>query len=242
MVVDYNHLLQHCAQGVNPVVMHGIISQESSFNPFAIGVVNGRLKRQPRTYQEGIAAIQALQAKGMNFSVGLAQINKQHFKRFGLNYTNMFNMCENVKAGAAIYKGCLAAANKSFGVGNFSTWAALSCYYSGNFSTGFKRYGNDKMPYVSAVSRKMMTYNSRPSKIGSSIPVAFNNQVTNIATFNPFQSQKNNNAPIMLATIETNNNVPKQKPFVIGSRNVNLARNNDATEEKELTKRSSLVF
>ncbi|MDK4593496.1 hypothetical protein QG066_09120 [Kingella kingae] len=45
--------------------MHGIIRQENSFNPYAIGVVNGKLSRQPRSKAEAVSVIKTLQSKGM---------------------------------------------------------------------------------------------------------------------------------------------------------------------------------
>ncbi|WP_285280869.1 hypothetical protein [Kingella kingae] len=45
--------------------MHGIIRQESSFNPYAIGVVNGKPSRQPRSKAEAVSVIKTLQSKGM---------------------------------------------------------------------------------------------------------------------------------------------------------------------------------
>lgn len=165
-VVDYNQLLQQCTNGVHPVVMHGIISQESSFNPFAIGVVDGRLSYQPKTHAQAVAAVKALAAAKKNYSMGLAQVNKQHMKRFGFTPETIFEPCANVKAGAVIFQECHNWAKSKIGNSPKTYGMALSCYYSGNFSTGFKRYGNDKLPYVTAVAQRMKTYDNRPKTIG----------------------------------------------------------------------------
>lgn len=172
MVVDYNQLLQQCTNGVHPVVMHGIISQESSFNPYAIGVVKGRLSRQPQNLSEAVAAVKALSAAKKNYSMGLAQVNKRHMKRFGFTPETIFEPCANVKAGATIFKECHQWAKSKLGSKPESYGAALSCYYSGNFTTGFKRYGNDKLPYVIAVSLRMKTYGNRPNVIGEGIKLS----------------------------------------------------------------------
>ena len=60
---------------------HGraLVSVESAFNPWAIGVVGGAL-RQPRTRAEALATAKALQDAGWNFSVGLGQINVGNFE------------------------------------------------------------------------------------------------------------------------------------------------------------------
>ena len=169
LVVDYNQLLQQCSNGVHPVVMHGIISQESSFNPYAIGVVIGRLSYQPKTRAQAIAAVNALKAAGKNYSMGLAQVNKQHMKRLGLTTESIFEPCANVKAGATIFKECHEWAKSKLGNSLNSYGAALSCYYSGIFTTRFKRYKNDKLPYVTAVSLRMKTYANRPKVIGEGV-------------------------------------------------------------------------
>lgn len=245
MVVDYNQLLQQCTNGVHPVIMHGIISQESSFNPFAIGVVKGSLPRQPRTKAEGIAAIQALKAKGMNFSVGLAQVNKQHFRRFGFTAETIFEPCANVRAGAIIYKDCYASAVSRFGKNQHAIGAALSCYYSGNFQTGFRRFGKDKLPYVTAVTNGMLTYNNRPAQIGTGIRYAasvFQAGENPITTIRRQQAalQSGASAPVALAQTQ-DHPVQQPTPFVTGSRHLtNLATNE--TNQRQEQRQSSLLF
>jgi type IV secretion system protein VirB1 len=58
-----------CAPQVHPDTARAIASVESSFNPYAIGVVGGALHRQPRTRAEALATIKALHADGWNYSV-----------------------------------------------------------------------------------------------------------------------------------------------------------------------------
>lgn len=247
MVIDYNHLLQQCTNGVHPVIMHGIISQESSFNPFAIGVVNGRLPRQPQTHAEGIAAIRSLEARGMNFSVGLAQVNKQHFRRFGFNAETIFEPCANVKAGAIIYQECYAAAERRFGKSQQAIGAALSCYYSGNFQTGFRRFGNDRLPYVTAVSQRMLTYNNRPAQIGAGIrhtAAVFKAGENPITTIRRQQAatQSGESAPVVLAAAEAQPEAaPPPTQFVTGSRHVTQLAANETNQRQEQRK-SSLLF
>ena len=167
MVIDYNALLQQCTNGVHPQIMHGIIRQESSFNPYAIGVVGSPLKQQPITKAQAVATVKDLQRAGKNYSMGLAQVNKQHMSRFGFTAESIFEPCANVKAGAWVLNQCHIAAKQRFGNTAHAIGAALSCYYSGNFTTGFKRYGKDKAPYVDSVRAQMKTYDNRPAQIGT---------------------------------------------------------------------------
>lgn len=112
-------------------VMQHVMRVESSFNPYAIGVVGGRLERQPRNLPEAVATARMLEKNGFNFSLGLAQVNRYNLARYGLHtYEKAFGACDNVRAGSRILRECYQRAND---------WGkALSCYYSGNFVTGFR--------------------------------------------------------------------------------------------------------
>jgi type IV secretion system protein VirB1 len=117
---------------VAPQVMQHIVQVESGANPFAIGVVNGQLVRQPRNLDEALATVQMLDGKGYNFSVGIAQVNRANLGRYGLDsYPKAFDACANLAAGAHILADCYASARGDWG-------KAFSCYYSGNFVAGFR--------------------------------------------------------------------------------------------------------
>ena len=131
-----------CAQHMQAPIESQIVKVESSFNPYAIGVVNGRLQRQPRNKAEAVATAQALLANGWNFSMGCRQVNVKNLGPYGLTLETAFDASKNSAAGTAIYNECLARATKKFGNGEAATRAALSCYYSGNFTTGQRKEGN----------------------------------------------------------------------------------------------------
>jgi hypothetical protein len=112
--------------------MHHVASIESSFNPYAIGVVGARLVRQPRSLDEAVATARMLEMRGYNFSVGLAQVNRYNLSRYGLHsYQDAFDGCTNLRVGASILSHCLDRSGHDWG-------RAFSCYYSGNFVTGFR--------------------------------------------------------------------------------------------------------
>jgi len=126
---------------VHADTVRALITVESAFNPWAIGVVGGTLRRQPRHRAEAIATAQALQAAGRNFSVGLGQINVKNFPRLGLSLTSAFDPCNNLRALQTVLSECFERAQRRqpLAVGEQAlVHAALSCYYSGNFSTGFR--------------------------------------------------------------------------------------------------------
>lgn len=133
-----------CAPDVHVDTASALVRAESGFNPWAIGVVGGALLRQPRTRAEALATARALRAGGWNFSVGLGQINIANFDRLGLTLETAFDACTNLKAMQTVLAACYGAATA---IGDAAPprpttqqavlRRALSCYYSGNFTTGF---------------------------------------------------------------------------------------------------------
>lgn len=113
-------------------VMEHVVRVESSFNPLAIGVVGGRLVRQPQTLPEALATVKKLEQQGYNFSLGLSQVNRYNLAQYGLaSYEAAFQSCPNLRAGARILAECRER--------NGGDWGrAFSCYYSGNPVTGFR--------------------------------------------------------------------------------------------------------
>jgi soluble lytic murein transglycosylase-like protein len=119
--------------------MSAVIRTESSGNPYAIGVVNGSLVRQPKGLDEAVATVKMLDRLGYNYSLGAAQINKSNFKRFGLNQPEQsFDFCKSVEIGSKILNECYISAGYDWG-------KAFSCYYSGNYTVGFKHGYVDKV-------------------------------------------------------------------------------------------------
>jgi type IV secretion system protein VirB1 len=90
------------------------------------------LVRQPQSLDEARATAQMLEQKGYNFSVGVAQVNRANLIKYGLDsYEKAFDACSNLAAGSRILAECYANAGGDWG-------KAFSCYYSGNFVTGFR--------------------------------------------------------------------------------------------------------
>lgn len=112
-------------------VMQHVVHVESSRNPFAIGVVGGYLARQPRNLEEALATVRQLKEGGYNFSVGISQVNRYNLAKYGLKtYEQAFEVCPNLQAGSRILRECYDRAQD---------WGkAFSCYYSGDFTTGFQ--------------------------------------------------------------------------------------------------------
>ncbi|MEA9749844.1 lytic transglycosylase domain-containing protein [Xanthomonas campestris pv. raphani] len=113
-------------------VMQHVVRVESSRNPYAIGVVGGRLAREPRGLEEAVATAKMLEQKGYNFSLGLGQVNRYNLQKYGLtSYEMAFAKCPNLVAASKILAECHSRSGANWG-------KSFSCYYSGNFETGFK--------------------------------------------------------------------------------------------------------
>jgi len=151
-----------CAPQVHTHTAQALVSVESAFNPWAIGVVGGALVRQPRHRAEALATAKALQAAGWNFSVGLGQINVGNFERLGLTLDAAFEPCTNLAAMQSVLAECFDRARAPASAATATTTTAtsppvdqtalrqaLSCYYSGNFATGF-RHGYVRKVVVTA--------------------------------------------------------------------------------------------
>lgn len=117
---------------VSPQLMYHVAMVESRANPFAIGVVGGRLARQPVDLREAIATARMLEESGYNFSVGIAQVNRANLARYGLDtWEKAFDVCPNLLAASRILAQCYGAAGGAWD-------KAFSCYYSGDHVTGFR--------------------------------------------------------------------------------------------------------
>ncbi|MFO1219607.1 MAG: lytic transglycosylase domain-containing protein [Burkholderiaceae bacterium] len=154
-------LLAACAPQIHPATASALIAVESAGNPYAIGVVGGALVRQPTNWREAIATARALRAQGWNFSVGLAQINLHNLDRLGLTLETAFDPCANLRAMQAVLGECFDAGQ----VGRADAVRlrdALSCYYSGNFSTGY-RHGYVRKVVLASAAPSPLPIRKEPS-------------------------------------------------------------------------------
>ena len=157
-ISTFTTLALACAPLVHLGTAQALVAVESGFNPYAIGVVGGVLQRQPRNRAEALATARQLQAGGWNFSVGLAQINQRNLERLGLTTLAAFDPCQNLRAMQTVLSECFARTAVE-APPQAALRQALSCYYSGNFDTGF-RHG-----YVQRVASA-----SRSGRLTSGVP------------------------------------------------------------------------
>ncbi|MCP1175681.1 lytic transglycosylase domain-containing protein [Ralstonia chuxiongensis] len=196
-MVDFNTLAQQCAPGVHPTTLQAVVRTESGFNPYAIGVVGGHLARQPKTRAEAVATAKALASQGLNFSMGLGQVNKAHLPRFGLSYETAFDPCANLQAGARILQECYDRARTQLG-SDKALNAAISCYYSGNFNRGFQveRGGTSYVQRVAANATAANATSANPAIAAvPAIPVVLDRPATR-ASSNPTPARSARQTPL----------------------------------------------
>lgn len=160
-LTQFEELVAQCAPDIHPQTFKGVVTTESTFNPFAIGVVNGKVARTPRNQVEAIATAKELEKNGFNFSLGLAQVNRYNLAKYGETYETIFEPCRNIKAGAAILKDCYVRAKTKIADEQQALRAAFSCYYSGNFTRGFKPDRPGEPSYVQKVVTNALEMTSR---------------------------------------------------------------------------------
>lgn len=153
-MIDIPYLAETCQHLVNPLVIESVITIESGGNPNAVAIVGHPSTWQPSNSILAVSLINALEQQQLNYSVGLMQINKTNFARFGINTTRSVSPCVNISVGAKILYECYERAKKHFPTErphHLMNYAA-SCYFSGNFHTGF-HYPKHGMSYVARFER-----------------------------------------------------------------------------------------
>lgn len=138
MLADFDDLARSCAPNVAPSTLRAMATVESGLNPHAIGVVKGRLARQPKNLPEAISTVMALRQVGTKFSAGLVQIYVNNWPSYNLDHESVFDPCSNMRAAAAILTDCYRRASVNQGDAQAALRNALSCYYSNNFVTGYQ--------------------------------------------------------------------------------------------------------
>lgn len=173
---DFGELAKRCAPSVAEDTLRAVVKTESGFNPYAIGVVKGKVK-QPRAYHEAMSTIAELELSGADYSVGLAQINRKNFSKYGISASQALDACTNLKVASRILSACFKSAKQSPASDGKALHDALSCYYSGNFMTGYRHGYVDKVRSNAGLSplsvpsiREVETSKPQQSLIAEGVP------------------------------------------------------------------------
>jgi type IV secretion system protein VirB1 len=144
--MDFSALVAQCVPpNVSPQTMHAVMHVESGGKPHAIGykLIRKsdrrvfRLQSQPANQQEAVQWARWLTDNGYEFDAGAAQIHSTNFGRYGLSLEAAFDACTSINTGGKILLDCYAEAIPKFRNEQVAVRAAVSCYQSGNFKTGF---------------------------------------------------------------------------------------------------------
>lgn len=149
--VPFSELAAKCAPAVHPQTLKSLIGNESTYNPYAIGVVDGRLERQPKSLREAVATAERLEREGFRFSVGIGQLLVTNMRALGLSYAQAFEPCRNLQAISELMvknytKALTANPNPQEALRD-----SLSMYYSGNPVRGYQPDKEGDLSYVQKV-------------------------------------------------------------------------------------------
>jgi type IV secretion system protein VirB1 len=141
-------LLRTCTPNVGPVTMAAIVQHESGWNAYAIGDNTTRRSYYPKSQSEAAALATSLLAQGHNIDAGIAQINSDNWREYGLNALSVFDACTNLSVGGKIIWGDYWGAAHVFGPGQLALWHALQAYNSGNY---YAAYGYAKAVWATGM-------------------------------------------------------------------------------------------
>lgn len=136
-MLDLITLVTVCATNIAPKTMITIIKTESANNPLVISDNTSRTSYAPKNKQEAVLLSYILIKKGHNLDFGLTQVNLSNAKKFHLSLNNLFDPCENIKAGANILTNNFAIASKTDENKQVALLKAFSMYNTGNPHRGF---------------------------------------------------------------------------------------------------------
>lgn len=121
-----------CAASVHPSTALDVARVESGLNPYAIAEIlpsgKGMTSHFPASKDEAVSLTGRLAAQGRRYSVGLMQITSTNFRHYGVTASDLLDPCTNLSVFEHILTDCYHRGG--------SLKRALSCYYSGNFTTG----------------------------------------------------------------------------------------------------------
>ncbi|MBI6949140.1 lytic transglycosylase domain-containing protein [Pseudomonas aeruginosa] len=149
--MPFSELAAKCAPTVHPQTLKSLIGNESTYNPYAIGVVDGRLERQPQSLREAVATAERLEREGYRFSVGIGQLLVTNMRAMGLTYAEAFEPCRNLQTISDLMVKNYTKALTTSSTPQEALRKSFSMYYSGNDTRGFRPDKEGDLPYVQKV-------------------------------------------------------------------------------------------
>ncbi|MCE6958111.1 lytic transglycosylase domain-containing protein [Cereibacter sphaeroides] len=136
--VAFQAIAENCAPGVAPSVIEKLVSAESGFKLYAIGV-NGRDRKsfQPQSVKEAASLATALIAEGRSIDMGLGQINSANLAWLDLTPETVFDPCRNLAAAETVLRDGYDRARAAGASKDEALQQALSHYNTGSLTRGF---------------------------------------------------------------------------------------------------------
>lgn len=148
-------VIETCAADVAPYTIEQVIKVESRGDPLAINVnpktvpivkdgkkigikkVSFQLPIQITNLQDAVTVAQLAIDAGYSVDMGYMQINSKNLPKLGYTVSEIFNPCNNLKAGSTILKEGYSRASAVMGEGQDALRTALSLYNTGDTQRGF---------------------------------------------------------------------------------------------------------
>ncbi len=124
-------LIERCAPEVAPVTMSAIVRVESHGDPLAMYDNNTGQEVLPINLHHAVSWLRAAMARGQRVDVGIAQVDTENFRAYGLTVHGAFNACRNLSVGAQILTSAYRKASLVYGPGQEALYHAFEIYNSG---------------------------------------------------------------------------------------------------------------
>ncbi|MFA6180565.1 lytic transglycosylase domain-containing protein [Acidithiobacillus sp.] len=134
--------IQQCAAQIAPDTMTAIVRVESGGDPLAMWDNTAHKGYRPSSLRQALAILRRLMAAGHQVDVGIAQVDTENFRKYGLTPTTALNTCTNLHAGAAILQAAWKTARREYpGNPQRALFHAFEIYNSGT-PIGDRSYAN----------------------------------------------------------------------------------------------------
>lgn len=138
-MIPFTTIISQCAPEVSPVTMSAIVHVESGGKPLAMYDNTTGQTFQAANVHQAVAWLRNALAHGQKVDVGIAQVDSENFRQYGLNPVTAFNVCDNLSVGAKILASDYKAATLRYGAGQTALYHAFQAYNSGHLigDTGY---------------------------------------------------------------------------------------------------------
>ncbi|OLL55926.1 lytic transglycosylase domain-containing protein [Bartonella henselae] len=131
-----------CAPAIHPTTFSAVVIQES-LDYISVRSTNDdpKVSRQSSMFEETVATAEQFKQCGRNFDISLRQINVRNLEYFRVSLSDLFNLCETLKAIQAVVTHCSEREKLEYSSEKTTLQSVLSFYntksFKGTFSTAY---------------------------------------------------------------------------------------------------------